>query len=466
MEVRKTANFVEGGSYMKRTRIISLFLAIGLIAALVTSHFTQALATGNEPSITVGTLEELLTAIDEAEDGAVIGIDGQITLNNSVTIGSERKHIILQKVSPNSNIYISSTSSATIKNITFDGAKLEGTQAFLQSDSAYSKIENCIFKNHSSTGGGTVEIYNGTLEFYNCSFQNNTASSGGHIAVGGMCNAYIENCTFTNGNASIYGGGILNNGACNIKNSLFTDNEAAVGGAISNSGVLRVENSKIFNNTAEIGADIATGTGNPITFADSVAELNALYAADGFTAEWVKGTVPTSPYGAFITWDLVLTAIPEEPTEPEEPSDPKKPDDEKQPTQPNNTNNTVASNPSTSIRIEEPLGNVENHITITNPSKDAQEAYINGYMSGNSQGGTSTPIEQTIKVEAAQAPTVNASDPNTLNINITVGSDLSGASNTVQADTQITWYQVAVLCLLFGILCILVVLSISIFKRA
>jgi hypothetical protein len=460
---------------MKRTRIFALFLVIALIVSMASGYITQASAL-EEPSVTVSTLDELLTAIAEAEDGAVIGLDGQIILTYSVMLGSESKSITLQKVSPNSNIYISSTSSATIRNITFDGAEVEGTQAFLQSDS-YVMIENCVFKNHYSTGhgAGAVAIFNGMIEFYNCSFQNNTASPGGHIFIGGMCTANIENCTFTNGSDSA----ISNNGTCNIKGSLLTENQGAVGGAIRNSGILTIEKSKIYKNTAEVGNDISTGTGSPITFVDSAAELNALYAADGFTAEWVKDTVSSPLYGNYITWELVLTAIPEEPTEPEqpeeptdpaEPEEPKTPDDsddkkEETPIQPNNTTNTVGSNPSTKITIEEPLGNVENHITITTPSGDAQEAYINGYLNGNNQGGTSTPIEQTIRVEAAQAPTGKTSEPNTLNINITVGSDLPSSKETVQADNQITWYQVAVLCLLFGILCSLILLSVSFFLK-
>lgn len=443
---------------MKRTRILSLFLAIALVATMATSHITTAFAAG-EPTATVTTSEELLAAIADAEDGAVIGIDGQITFDASMILGDENKKITLQKVNPNSSIYISSTCSATIKNIIFDGAELEGTQPFLQSDS-YAWVEDCTFQNHSSTGSGAVAIWNGTIEFYNCLFENNTASQGGHISIDGMCNGIFEDCTFKNGSASFGGGAIVSSGTCRIKNCLFADNNGTtVGGAIRNSGVLTIENSKFNGNVAEIGSDIATGTGNPVTFIDSAAELNALYAADGVTAEWVTGTILNPEHGDYITWELVLTAIPEEPTEPEQPDEPTPPTEPvtpTEPTQPNNTNNSVESNPSTKITVDEPLGNVENHITVTTPSDNAAQAYINGYMAGNGQGGTSTPIEQTIRVEAAQAPTDNPSDPNSLNINITVGSDLPQSTEAVQAEPQITWYHVAVLCLLVAILCFLI----------
>lgn len=59
----------------------------------------------------------------------------------------------------------------------------------------------------------------------------------------------------------------------------------------------------MFKNTAEIGSDIASGVSNTVTFSDSVAELNELYASDGFTAEWVKESVSSSEYGDYIAWE-------------------------------------------------------------------------------------------------------------------------------------------------------------------
>lgn len=456
---------------MKRTRILSLFLAIALIATMATSHITTALAF-SVPTVTVSNLDDLLLAIESAEDGDSIGIDGLIEIYDDVTLGDADKHITLVKISPTSSIGFSYVpTQSVIQNLTFEGASIEANYPFLQI-SGNVNVENCTFEHNKAVNGtGSVTVFDGGVTFKNCLFDDNRGSQGGHIVLTTMQNVLFEGCTFKNGFATWGGGAIINsNTYCRIKDSIFTDNNGTtVGGAIRNQGSLTIENSKFNGNVAEIGSDIATGTGNPITFIDSAAELNALYAADGVTAEWVKESVSSPEHGDYIAWDLVLTAIPEEPTEPDEPVTPTEPSipvTPSEPAQPNNTNNSVESNPSTRITVEEPLGNVENHITVTTPSEDAAQAYINGYMAGNGQGGTSTPIEQTIRVEAAQAPTDNPSDPNSLNINITVGSDLPQSTEAVQAEPQITWYHVAVLCLLFGILCSLIMLAVSFFKKA
>lgn len=462
---------MKGVLTMKRTKFLLRFVAIILVATLAASQFAIALAVST-PSVTVTNAADLLAAIENASEGDVIGIDGQITFDSSMVLGVDGKSITLQKASPNSNIYISSTCSATIKNITFDGAELEGTQPFLHSDS-YAWVENCTFQNHSSTGSGAVAIWNGTMEFYNCTFQNNTASQSGHIEIGGMCTGIFEGCTFKKGSTTLGGGAITSNGTCKLKDCLLTENSGTtVGGAIRNSGNLTIENSKIFNNTAEIGADIATGLGNPITFADSASELNAMYAPDGFTAEWVKEKVESPTLGNYISWKLVLTEIPTEPTEPEEPEQTEKPDEPTTPSEPEEskqptnttttTNSTTENNPSSSVRVEEPLGTVENNITLESPSDDVLKAYISAYMTDSSKGGTSTPIEQTITVES---PEVGSDEPGTLNINVNIGSDLQEASQIEPMAAGASWYQVAVLCLLFGIFCSIIVLAISFHRK-
>ena len=449
---------------MKRTRKLTFLLVIALISTMALC-MPKALA-ASVPDVTVNNSTDLLDAIENASDGAVIGIDGQITFDTNMILGDDSKKITLQRASPNSYIFISSACSATIRNITFDGANLEGTQAFLQSDS-YAWVENCTFQNHSSTGNGAVSIWNGTMEFYNCTFQNNTASQGGHIEISGMCTGIFEGCTFKNGSTTFGAGAIVNNGTCKLKNCLLTENSGTtVGGAIRNSGVLTIENSKIFKNTAEIGADIATGLNNPITFVDSASELNALYASDSFTAEWVKEKVESPTLGNYISWKLVLTEItatPEAPKETDKSVTPTETDKEKseQPTS-TTSNSSIENNPSASVKIDEPMGNVENNITVESPSDAVLKAYISAYMNDSGKDGTTTPIQQTITVKGTEA---DSDEPGTLNINVNVGSDLQEASQTETVEAGASWYQVAVLCLLFGILCSIIVLAISFHKK-
>ncbi len=446
---------MKGVLTMKRTRFLTILLTVALVLPTVLYTVPKALA-ASIPTVTVSNSEDLIATIENATEGDVIGIDGKITIEASVILGDENKNLTLQKVSPNSYIYINPGCSVSIQNITFDGAELEGTQAFLQSDS-YAEVINCIFQNHLSTGNGAVAIWNQEMRFYNCIFQNNSAFQGAAINVGGMCRAHFESCTFKNNQATMGGGAIVNGGEVVLKQCLLTENTADIGGGIRNNGLLTIEKSKIFKNTAEIGSDIASGVSNPVTFSDSVAELNELYASDGFTAEWVKESVSSSEYGDYVAWELVLTEIssepeqPEEPTEPSEPVAPTEPEESNQPTSTTTTtNSSTENNPSASVRIDEPLGSIENNITVESLSDDVLKAYITAYMADSDKESTTTPIQQTVTVEGTEA---GSDESGTLNINVNVGSNLQEEPNTTDNKNYLSWYQVLILCLLVAILC-------------
>lgn len=443
---------MKGVLTMKRTRFLTILLTVALVLPTVLYTVPKALA-ASIPTATVSNSDDLIAAIENAAEGDVIGIDGKITIEASVVLGDENKKLTLQKVSPNSYIYINPGYSVSIQNITFDGAELEGTQAFLQSDS-YVEVTNCTFQNHLSTGNGAVAIWNGEMMFTNCIFQNNSAFQGAAINVGGMCKADFESCTFKNNQATMGGGAITNGGEVVLKQCLLTENTADIGGAIRNNGLLTIEKSKIFKNTAEIGSDIASGASNTVTFSDSIAELNELYASDGFTAEWVKEFVSSSEYGDYVAWELVLTEIPSEPEQPEEPTEPVTPIEPEESNQPTSTttttNSSTENNPSASVRIDEPLGNIENNITVEAPSDDVLKAYITAYMTDSATGSTTTPIQQTITVEGTEA---GSDESGTLNINVNVGSNLQEEPNVTDNKNYLSWYQVLILCLLVAILC-------------
>lgn len=446
---------MKGVLTMKRTRLLTILLTVALVFPTVLYTVPKALA-ASIPTVTVSNSEDLVAAIENAAESDVIGVDGKIAIEASVILGDENKKLTLQKVSPNSYIYINTGYSVSIQNITFDGAELEGTQAFLQSDS-YAEVTNCTFQNHLSTGNGAVAIWNGEMKFTNCTFQNNSAFQGAAINVSGMCKADFESCTFKNNQATMGGGAITNNGEVVLKQCLLTENTADIGGAIRNNGLLTIEKSKIFKNTAEIGSDIASGASNTVTFSDSVAELNELYASDGFTAEWVKEFVSSSEYGDYVAWELVLTEIPsepeqsEEPTEPSEPLTPTEPEESNQPiSTTTTTNSSTENNPSASVRIDKPLGNIENNITVEPLSDDVLKAYITAYMTDSAKGSTTTPIQQTITVEGTEA---GSDESGTLNINVNVGSNLQEEPNATDNKNYLSWYQVLILCLLVAILC-------------
>lgn len=130
------------------------------------------------------------------------------------------------------------------------------------------------------------------------------------------------------------------------------------------------------------------------------------------------------------------------PTEPEESSQPT--------STTTTTNSSTENNPSASVRIDEPLGNIENNITVESPSDDMLKAYITAYMTDSAKGSTTTPIQQTITVEGTEA---GSDESGTLNINVNVGSNLQEEPNVTDNKNYLSWYQVLILCLVVAILC-------------
>ncbi len=96
---------------------------------------------------------------------------------------------------------------------------------------------SAVIDNDSRTRGGGIRNY-GTLALNSVEVRDNTLPEGG----GGMMST---------------GGGIFNEGALTIKNSLIADNFATRGGGISNEGTLNISNSTITGNrTAGAGGGI------------------------------------------------------------------------------------------------------------------------------------------------------------------------------------------------------------------
>lgn len=66
---------------------------------------TESPSEGPETAIqTVSALEELLQAIEQAEAGATIGIDGEIICPDGTTLGDVYKDITIQRITPEGRI--------------------------------------------------------------------------------------------------------------------------------------------------------------------------------------------------------------------------------------------------------------------------------------------------------------------------------------------------------------------------
>lgn len=300
----------------------------------------------------VTTEADLIQAIQDADEGAVIPFSGDIFIWQG--IGDPEKRITLQKTAADDLITFPGVSREMqfIQNITFDGNGLGSFNPMVKIVGTFT-VDNCIFQNCGDSGidmgtiGGALETGgSNTVILNDCHFRNNAASYGGHLKIGGYGTVQLQNCTFTGGMAFNAGGGIIvsRGTTCVLDLCTVTGNSAGTyGGGIANGGTLNISNSKIYGNTAAIaGADVGNQAGSAITLQDSIEDLVALFAPEQILPTgWVsdydeENPLPeymgVDPYAKNALLKLAFEVVEPEPT-PEPDPDPA-PDPEPEPDDP------------------------------------------------------------------------------------------------------------------------------------
>ncbi|MCM1234296.1 MAG: hypothetical protein NC489_29685 [Ruminococcus flavefaciens] len=261
---------VKGCKLLIYALIAALILPIG-----ISNHTVYAETTGTEtdaedvitPSVIVSSYEELAQAIEDAEDGDIIGIDRIISICHDVDyLGIADKHFTILKMADNAYFEVSQSVRLTVRNLTFDGNRDNYNRTntnpmfCINSDVVFQDvvIENC----YSRTAGGGLCINNGIVNINDCTFINNyTSSQGGHIILYNTATANIRNTTLTKGESEQDGAAININtmtATVNLIHSKVYNNISKdYGGGISNTGKLFVQNSIIYGNVAKYGADFA-----------------------------------------------------------------------------------------------------------------------------------------------------------------------------------------------------------------
>lgn len=242
---------------------------------------------------TVSTLEELLQAIEQAEAGDTIGIDGEIICTAGNVIGDYEKPITLKRLAPEGRISFYSmdgTGNSLIQNITLDGDDVEATTAFVQMNIDTSVLD-CHFVNCTA---GAVEVTNGYQYFENSTFENNAAQYGAHIRINNGT-ANIVNCVFSGGTATIRGGAIaiFTDQEVTLDRCVITENTASQrGGGIWNKGNLTITQCRIHGNTAPWEPDdIVNDYQGRLALMDNHEALVALYAPYGLIPnKWAVDT--------------------------------------------------------------------------------------------------------------------------------------------------------------------------------
>jgi predicted outer membrane repeat protein len=194
-----------------------------------------------------------------------VNTNGTVNIADGQYTGSSNSGITINK-----NMTIIGESQAN----TIINGQQSGKQIFTIIPGIYVTIINLTFTNNNATGYGGVIYNNGTLTVTNNKFTNNYASwDGGVIYNSGTLTG--NNNIFNNNNANTEGGAIYNNNTLTETNSTFYNNTAtAAGGAIFNEITLTLNNNTFNNNTAQYGGailnwEIMTDTNN--TFSNNIA---------------------------------------------------------------------------------------------------------------------------------------------------------------------------------------------------
>ena len=238
----------------------------------------------------VSTYEELVAAIEQADDGTVIGIDCMIECPDGADLGKPDYSVILRRTGPEGWLTFQGNQSFVL-NITFDGNNILSPYAILRSGCSSLTVKDCNLINCNGKSDGAIRTGDGDILLIGCLFDNNTGNSGAHLRIEGK-NATIENCTFTNGHARYRGGAIFNFAFddTSLSGCVITGNTADIngGGIYSGSRNLSITESKIHGNTAASEADDLTlmPKMNAPVF-DDYQDVVRLYEPDGlFPNDW------------------------------------------------------------------------------------------------------------------------------------------------------------------------------------
>ncbi len=190
---------------------------------------------------------------------AILAASADDTIDFSVT-GT----ITLTSTLPAINIALTITGPGA-NQLTISGAGTYQAMTIGNSAAPTVSISGVTIANGKSTtsGGGGIQLGQGTLTIANCAFAGNSSSHGGG-AISSSGSLSVISSTFSNNSAtsSTGGGAIASVGPATVTDSTFSSNSAGGGGAISNvnSGALTAVNNTFAGNSAQDGGAILNET--------------------------------------------------------------------------------------------------------------------------------------------------------------------------------------------------------------
>ena len=226
----------------------------------------------------VGTYDELMTALSYAHDGDIIEVTEHIVVSAQTTIGYSDKCITLKRTTERGYIeFYYNAGGSTVQNLVFDGNDVLASNSFLDVGNGII-INDCTFQNCQTSGNGAaVGIWDATAEFNRCIFKDNTANIGGCVNISNGSSILFNECSFQ-GNEAIDKGGILFVGSTTptitFQDCIVTENKASTGAAFYNSGAIVLNDCVIYNNDLY---DVYIDDYGRLSLNSSFDDLKALY---------------------------------------------------------------------------------------------------------------------------------------------------------------------------------------------
>lgn len=244
-------------------KMLSLLLVFALVLSMVTSAFAaEGIEGGEQPqeseqqtTVTVGTLEELETAIAAAEDGDTIAISAEITLDG-VALETDSDITLVRADTYESGSFFRLKNSAVLSGFTMENYKSSTT---VMCDST-AEIKHCSFIGDVETTDSFIKAYmilsTADVVISDCTFSGALYSA---IRSNQNVQLTITNSTFSNNSSYAQGGAIHSSGTLILDNCTFTGNKAVSGGGVYCSGNLTITDCQFSGNQIEsekFGTDI------------------------------------------------------------------------------------------------------------------------------------------------------------------------------------------------------------------
>ena len=266
-------------------RLLSVLLTMALMFSMATTAFAAEEQT--EPTIfSVGSMEELQTAVTNAVDGDTIEVNQRIIV--TAAISTDKQITITRASDYSSGSLLELRDNAVLDGFTvLDNVSEFNTIAINFSTLTPAVIQNCTFSTTGEQGNsyinisGNMDINKAVIE--NCSFSGRMDRT---IKIMSNTQVEIKGCTLNSG-------GINNNGELTVNNTTITGGVGESGGGILNGGVLTVSDCRIYGNTAT-----NEGAGTDIHSYGTLSIIGSMTDGEGFYDEATghKITLPTAEY--------------------------------------------------------------------------------------------------------------------------------------------------------------------------